>query len=141
MDPASAFGLAASVIAFVDFAWELVTGAAEIYHSPNGTSDKNARLEDVIDDLESLAESLQNGATVKTRAEKKIKRLAQDCQADAEELLDLLSKLRATNRRSVWSSLMAKWKSLLKKEEIADLKGRLQEYRSDILLNLTIIIQ
>lgn len=142
MDPASALGLAASVLTFVDFAWDLVAGAAEIYRSPNGTSDENARLEDVIDDLESVAESLQDGGrSMKTRAEKKIKRLAQDCQEDAEELLALLSKLRAKNKRSVWSSLMAKWKSLLNKEEIAELKERLREYRSDIVLNLTIIIQ
>lgn len=142
MDPASAIGLAASILAFVEFSWELVAGTVEIYRSPDGTTDNNARLEDVIDDLESLVESLQSDVSVKTRTEKKIKRLAQDCQEDAETLLGLLSELKATGKkRSVWHSLTARWRGLVKKEEVTELKARLQDYRSEIMLNLTIIIQ
>lgn len=142
MDPASAIGVASSVLAFIDFSWKLIHGTVEIYRSPDGTSDENARLEDVMDDVKSLAESLQAGVSVRTKAERNIKRLAQDCQEDAEELLGLLSEMKVPGKRkTVWRSLGAKWMSILKKEKVTDLRSRLHDSRADLMLNLTLLLQ
>ncbi|KAJ4386171.1 hypothetical protein N0V93_009064 [Gnomoniopsis smithogilvyi] len=144
MDPVSAIGLASSIIAILDFSWELVAGTWEIYRSPDGTSDENAQLEDVIEDLKSLTDSLASQAQIpaKTTAENKIKRLAQYCQEDSQTLLDLLSGLRIVGkRRTIWRSLNSKWKSILKKNEVAQLKAQLQENRAEIQFHLTVMIQ
>lgn len=142
MDPLSAIGLASAIVAFVDFSWNLVTGTWEIYHSLDVAAAENARLEDVMDDLESLTQALEAKFPVKTKAEKNIQRLAQDCKQDAKTLKDLLDEMKATGRRRLFrKSLNAKWKSILNKDEVARLKSQLQETRAEIQLNLTAILR
>lgn len=93
-------------------------------------------------DLESLAQAVQAQVPVKTKAEKNIIRLAQDCQEDSETLLELLSSLKAVGmRKRLWSSLNAAWQTILKKSEVTQLKAQLQESRAEIRVNLTIIIK
>lgn len=142
MDPLSAIGLASAIVAFVDFSWNLITGTWEIYHSLDGVATENARLEDVTDDLESLTQALKADFPVKTKAEKNIKRLAQDCNEDAKTLKDLLNGMKAPGRRRLfWKSLNAKWKTILNKDEVTRLKSQLQESRAEIQLNLTAILR
>lgn len=142
MDPLSVIGLASAIVAFVDFSWNLVTGTWEIYHSLDGVVAENARLEDVTDDLESLTKALEADFPVKTKAERNIKRLAQNCKEDAKTLKDLLEEMKAPGRRRLfWKSLDAKWKSILNKDEVARLKSQLQESRTEIQLNLTAILR
>lgn len=142
MDPLSAIGLASAIVAFVDFSWNLVTGTWEIYHSLDGVATENACLEDVTDDLESLTQALEANFPVKTKAEKNIKRLAQDCKEDAKTLKDLLDEMKAPGKRRLfWKSLNAKWRSILNKDEVARLKSQLQESRAEIQLNLTAILR
>lgn len=142
MDAVSVVGLASSIIAFIDFSWELVAGTWEIYRSPNGSLDKNARLEDVVEDLKSLTKPLQIKVAVNTVAETKIERLARYCQDDSQTLLDLLSSLQLdVKRRTIWTSLNAKWKNILKKKEVAELKSQLQESRAEIQFYITIMIE
>lgn len=142
MDPLSAIGLASAIVALIDFSWNLVTGSWEIYHSLDGVAAEHARLEDVTDDLELLTQALKTDIAVKTKAEKNIQRLAQDCKEDAKTLKDLLDQMKVPGRRRVfWKSLSAKWKSILKKDEIAQLKAQLQESRAEIHLNLTAILR
>lgn len=142
MDPLSTIGLASAIVAFIDFSWNLVTGTWEVYHSRDGIAAENARLEDVTDDLESLAQALKADFPVKTLAEKNIQRLAQDCKEDARTLKSLLDGMKVPGtRRLVWKSLAAKWKSILKKDEVARLKSQLQESRTEIQVNLTAILK
>ncbi|KAI7788153.1 Vegetative incompatibility HET-E-1 [Diaporthe eres] len=135
-------GLASAIVAFVDFSWNLVTGTWEIYHSLEGVAAENARLEDVRDDLESLTQALEADFPVKTKAEKSIQRLAQDCKEDAKTLKHLLDEMKAPGRRRLfWKSLNAKRKSILNKDEVARLKWQLQDIRAEIQLNLTAILR
>lgn len=93
MDPVSAVGLASSVLTFVEFSWNLVGGAMEIYRSVDGTLVENARLDDVQDDLDSLSDLLSAQPTCKTRAERKIARVAKDCRADCKILQAFLKEM------------------------------------------------
>lgn len=137
MDPASALGLASAVVAIVDFSWKLLTGAREIHKSMEGGTAENAHLEDVTGHLESLMQVLTADVPVKTTAERNILHLAEECKKDAKALMDLLMELKVPGRRqSLWESLKAKWKSVMKKREVAQLKIRLQESRADIQVNI-----
>lgn len=89
----------------MDFAWNLVGGAVEIYRSLDGTLDENARLDDVQDDLHSLSDSLSVQPTCNTRAERKLARIAEDCRTDSETLANLLKEIAGPrNKRAVWQS-------------------------------------
>jgi hypothetical protein len=58
MDLISAVGFAASIITFVNFASELVSGASELYKSPTGHTAHNIHIENVINDLQDVADDL-----------------------------------------------------------------------------------
>lgn len=142
MDPVSAIGLASSIITFIEFSWELVAGTWEIYRSPDGSLNRNARLEDVIEDLKSLTKPLQAEVPANTGAEAKIARLARYCQEDSQTLLNLLCDLQSdVKRRTIWSSLNAKWKSILKKKEVSELVSQLQENRAEIQLHIIVMMR
>ncbi|KAJ0115527.1 hypothetical protein J7T55_010349 [Diaporthe amygdali] len=142
MDPVSAVGLASSILTFVDFAWSLLGGAVEIYRSVDGTLDENARLDDVKDDLDSLSDLLGVKPPCKTKAERRIARIAEDCRDDSNTLRDLLAEIAGgKNKRAFWRSLKASWSSIRSRKEIADLKVRLQEYRSEVLLHVTMLLR
>jgi hypothetical protein len=139
MDPVTAVGFAASILTFVDFAWNVVTGAYEVYKSPSGETVENAHLGNIIDDLRLVAEELDNAELSKGSHEKSLRRLAAKCSEVSEQLLNLLQKLRVKGSKTPWKSLKTKWLSLQKSDEIVELKDRLRDYRSQILLRLNMM--
>lgn len=142
MDPVYAVGLASAILSFVEFSWGLVSGTWEIHHTLDGITNENARLEDVMEDLGLLADALHSQVPVETQAEKNIARLAKDCQEDSKTLRGLLSSMKGTGkRRQVWKSLKASWRSILDKDEVAQLKSQLQGSRAEIQLNLITVLQ
>ncbi|KAJ4264312.1 hypothetical protein NW762_005508 [Fusarium torreyae] len=141
MDPVSAIGLASSIITFIDFGTELITGAIEIYRAPDGSSAADARLQDILNDLGDLVEELEKTFHAATKAEKNIKSLAQECGEDTRELKDILRGLKMAGRRTPWKSVKAKWMNMRAESRVEELKERLNEYRTDILLNLTLVLR
>ena len=142
MDPISAVGLASAIVAIIDFSWKLVTGTWEIHQSLEGITVENGHLEDVMGRLESLMQALQADIPIKTAAEWNIQRLAKECKEDAEILRALLMEMKVPGRRrSLLKSLDAKWKSILNKHEVAQLKTRIQESRDDIQMNLIALLK
>ncbi|PQE29503.1 Vegetative incompatibility HET-E-1 protein [Rutstroemia sp. NJR-2017a WRK4] len=139
MDPVIAVGFAASILTFVDFAWSVVTGAYEVYKSPSGETVENAHLGNIIDDLRLVAEELENAELNKGSHERSLRRLAEKCSEVSEQLLNLLQKLRVKGSKTPWKSLKTKWLSLQKSDEIVELKDRLRDYRSEILLRLNMM--
>lgn len=142
MDPVSAIGLASSILTFVEFAWGLIGGAVEIYHSVDGTLNENARLDDVRDDLDYLSGLLILQPTCRTRTERKIARVAEGCHADSKELQNLLKEIAGPkNNRAFWRSLKTSWLSIKNRKDVAELKSRLQEYRSEVLLHVALLLR
>ena len=141
MDPVTAVQLAAAVVDFTCLAWGLIRGTKNIYHSVNGTLGENERIEVVIRDLGRIARDLGRGTTGCTDPELAVKQLADDCKEESDKLLGLLKKLRIRGKITIWKSLKAKFLTLMSKEEIEELKQSLDYYRSEIKLNLILILQ
>ena len=51
MDPLTAVGFAANILAFIDFSWNVVKESYEIYQSATGATQENTHIETVISDL------------------------------------------------------------------------------------------
>jgi hypothetical protein len=141
MDPVTAIGLAASILNFVSFSWGLIKGTTEIYHSANGALEENERIEVVIRDLDRIAGDLGKGCTGSTSPELAVKELAEDCKEDSAKLLGLLKKLRVRGKVTIWKSLKAKFLTLMSKDELENLKERLDFYRSEVDTNLILILR
>ncbi|KAG6356861.1 hypothetical protein INS49_014735 [Diaporthe citri] len=119
MDPLTAFGLAANVVSFVSFASGLIKTTVELHRSGSDAEDDVLSLEKVYRDLETQSSELERTAHGNTppwvptpdecEAEKTVlavKRLAELCKGDCDELLQITDKLRL--RRG---DLGSKWKS------------------------------
>lgn len=142
MDPVSAVGFAASILTFIDFSWNLITGSCEVYRSATGMTIENAHTSDVINDLRGVSEDLEGGILGNSKHEKALIRLASECSELADELMNLLKKLkRDEKKKSMWSSLQVKWASMRKADEVTAMIERLREFRSEIMLRLSLMLR
>lgn len=136
MDPLTAIGLASNIISFIDFSWELITGAWSMYKSADGTTVENATLETIVTDLEKVSHKLVSDMKGTTQNEIALLRLAEECLKLSRQLSSTLRKLKASIGNSKWESFKIKWASMRKEKEIMSIESRLSNYRSQILLRL-----
>ena len=141
MDPITALGLASNILTFVDFATKIITGTYEVYKSATGTTDENAHIDTIIGDLREAADGLDSDLVGRTKHERALQELASKCEKLSNELLRLLEKLIVSGNHSRWKSLKVKVKSMRKEKEVAGMEKRLGEYRSQILLRLTLMLK
>jgi len=141
MDPISAIGFAASILTFIEFASKIVAGAHEVYTSASGTTEENAHIDTVITDLRETADSLDSDLIGKTKHEKALKELASKCEILSTELLTLLEQLRLSGKNSTWKSLKITLKSMRKEKVVGGMEKRLGEYRSQMLLRLSLMLK
>jgi len=80
MDPITAIGLASSILTFIECATEIVTGTYEVYHSVAGTTDENAHIEAVTEDLHEVTAHLSSNLAGRTKHEKALKDIGSKCE-------------------------------------------------------------
>lgn len=137
MDPLAAIGLASNIISFIDFSWELVTDAQDVYKSANGTTFENATLETIVADLEEISRHLMCDIKGTTQNEIALLRLADECLNISRQLSSILRKLKANvDKNSRWESVKIKGASMRKEKDIIALESRLSKYKSEIFLRL-----
>ncbi|KAL2869556.1 uncharacterized protein BJX67DRAFT_379106 [Aspergillus lucknowensis] len=121
MEALEAIGLASNIITFINFSYELVTGAWDVYKSGAGATSQNAALGTIVADLEDVSRGLQQQSSVKRcldslqiEAErlynenvKKLELLRTEVQEGLEQLRDMHGKSEwkqpAGNGESAWS--------------------------------------
>jgi len=139
MDPISAVGFAASILTFIDFSYQVVSGTFEVIKS--GSTVENAHLNVVINNLEDVTKHLSSRPVGSSKYEDALIALAKKCQEVAEELHKLLDKLGVDTKSFQWKSIKVALNSMWKKGEITNLEKRLEKYRSEILLQLVAILR
>ena len=135
MDPASAIGVAAGVIAFIDASYKIIKSADELYRSENGSTKENAQIGKIVEDLKEYSLDLSTSHNYTTKHERAIEALAKDCATLSDEIIEILERLKLS-KKSRRRSFAKIWSTKQKKNEIAALEGRLGEYRAQINLRL-----
>lgn len=103
---------------------------------------ENAHLDDVKDDLDYLSDLLGARLSCKTRAERRIASVAEGCRADSRMLRDFLREITVPrNSRAFWRSLKASRMEINSRKDVTELKDRLQGYRSEVLLQVTLLLR
>lgn len=138
MDPITAIGLASAIITFIDFAHKIVTGADELYK--NATTEENKHTENIVNDLDDAATDLTN-LPGKTKHEKALNNLAENCKDISRELHSLLKKLTVSGDHTKWKALKVAIHNVLKESEVTKLVARLDKYRGEILLQLSLMLK
>ena len=140
MDPLSAIGLAGTILQFVDFSSNLIAGTYEVYKSAEGTTAENADISAIVGDLYLLSDDLDFDLLGSTKHEKALKILAGKCRELSESLIVIVERLKVSGKSSTWKCLRVKMAALRKSQEIEYIERRLREYRSQILLRLTLML-
>lgn len=142
MDPATAFGVASSVLAFLDFSIKVVNGAVEIYQSTDGMTSETMHLENVARDMKTRTESMKQKTAARTVEEKSIVELAEKCFKISERMSGLLKEMKLKGgKHSKLGSLQAAILGKRRKKDVAELQRQIGEYRAQILLNLHLVLQ
>ena len=66
MDPLSALSIAASVVQFVDFSADLISGTYKIYNSGSAHSTEDSELQSITESLRTLNNELRQGIALST---------------------------------------------------------------------------
>lgn len=140
MDPLTAFGLAANILQFIDFGYLLISSAVEANSSVTGTTADNSDLLVTIGRLEEVSGQLKTSAPPSSEHEA-LHRLSHSCQTLSEELLRILRSLRVDKRGSARQSLSVAWRTWRKQGKITSIRSRLDEYRSQILLEINLLLK
>ncbi|KAL4407801.1 hypothetical protein CABS03_10035 [Colletotrichum abscissum] len=134
-----AIGIAAGIVAFLDFSWKLTTGANELYDSRRQVSRENARIREIIEDLRNYSFELQSEQLGSSRHEQALKALSTGCYDVCQELIAILDTLKA-RRNSRWAALRVTWAGMRQRKEVAHIEGRLAEYRMEINTRLLALL-
>jgi effector-binding domain-containing protein len=133
LDPLTALGLASNVVQLITFTGDLVAKGRDIYQSTDGGLVENLELEAITKSLQdlSLEVALPPGIPL-TKVERELQQLCDGCRKAADELLDVIQKLKAQGPHKRWVSFRQALNSVWKAEEIQALSIRLERYRRQI---------
>lgn len=160
MDPMTAFGLAANVVSFVSFASDLIKASVELYQSSADATGEVLSLEKVYVDLSSLSSRL--GLTCQQRIARNdarpwvpssdelevekavfaVKRLAELCKEDCDELMQITDNLRLKNggdAKSKWESFRVAMRKVRKAGDIERIEQRLHQRQATLTLHICTI--
>ncbi|KAI1449148.1 hypothetical protein F5Y02DRAFT_373322 [Annulohypoxylon stygium] len=138
MDPATAIGLACSILSLIDFSYKVISGTYKI--AKHGSTVEYDNVESVVQDLHTLTVGLQSHELKGTPPhETALKELASKCETLSKELSALLQTLKATEG-SRWDAIIVSLRSARKKAEVAKKRSMLAEYRSQVSVQLLALL-
>ncbi|KAF6815197.1 hypothetical protein CSOJ01_03649 [Colletotrichum sojae] len=138
MDPVTAIVLASGILAFVEISAKVISGTLEVARS--GSLAENAHVGAIVDDLQQAAGELKGRLPDHSRHAESLNSLASECRSVADELQGLLQKLKVECGSSKWKPINVTIRSMRKGGNVAQLEGRLEKCRSQILLRLMMIL-
>lgn len=139
MDPATAIGLACSILSLIDFSYKVISGTYKI--AKHGSTVEYDNVESVVQDLHTLTVGLQSHELKGTSPhETALKELASKCETLSKELSALLQTLKATEG-SRWDAIIVSLRSARKKAEVAKKRSMLAEYRSQVSVQLLALLK
>ena len=138
----AAFGLASSVLQFIDFGSKLTSSFWRLYTSSrNGVEEASCapNLQTMTSDLQNILNELVDPESGdRSHDDSELCKLAKDCQAQAVELQNLLSSLSmaGSGKFGKREALKAAFKVVWKEDEIKSLETRLDQFRQQLILHL-----
>lgn len=124
MEGLAAVSLAGNILQFIHTTRQLVSVGREVFDS--GTKNEYIELEFVAKEIRSQANRLKSSIQHETAsAENSLQSLAVKCQDVADQLLDMLAKLKVEDNSSKWRSFLQVLRTQWHEPEIDALRARL----------------
>jgi len=126
MDPATALGVAAAVVQFVEIGLKALALCKEIRDSDTDTIALHAELQQSTKQLGLI----QSGVTLDAFPQdtsRSIKQCSQECSATAVELQDLLSEIRAIAQKKRFGAARAAFRAMKDQKKIEKIQNKLEK--------------
>jgi hypothetical protein len=137
MEALAAVGLAGTVVQFIDFSVKLVSAAKQI--RDHGDTTETAQTSVLLHSTKELMANMQ-APTTSRLLDPALDALCKDCEEVAEELIAALDKLDVKGSqglRTVYKALKALWG----KEKILSIEQKLNGYRGQLILHVTVNLE
>ncbi|RWA06363.1 hypothetical protein EKO27_g8741 [Xylaria grammica] len=138
MDPLSALSVAAGVVQFVDFAFRLVSGTREIMKSRSGFACDVNTLDAIARDALGLSGALAASPSLAS-SNTTLQALVRECKTIADDLLAVLDKLRA-NEKKKWSCFVAAVRTVWSKGKVDEFVTRLGKVQTQISTHMHFLL-
>ncbi|KAM0721438.1 hypothetical protein Q7P37_002362 [Cladosporium fusiforme] len=139
-DPLAALSVAAAALQFIDFGMNIYGLYKEIRESAQGATEKNARLESLIKDLQTIQGMIQPftaTSDVSQRDVDAIEDFRRDCNKAASDLLKALQDLQPKKQKG-FDRLISAWRAYRARKKIASLHEKLEGRRKTFESALTV---
>lgn len=140
IDPVAALGLAGNIVQFIDFSCKVLHDTKSLYGSRTGASAENDVIEAISVDLINLNNALvapsEPGAIPDS-----IRSLASSCKGVAEEILEILNKIKVHGDHGKWKTFVQALRSVWKKEQIEELVKRMEKLRNETQYGLQLMLR
>lgn len=137
MDPLTAIGLAANILAFIDFGAKVISTAKDIHDSETGVTREDEARNNAAMEMKFFASKLllpsDSQLDIQDRA---LGRLAAECYALSERILALYEKIKLKDAHSKRQAVRAALKGKFYEKEKQDLQDALSHCRSQLHLQL-----
>ncbi|SPJ78513.1 related to small s protein [Fusarium torulosum] len=148
MDPITAFQVAGTVVAFVEFSYNLISETHSIYRSPDGNPTTVNRLSTIIDDLSDINDRVKHVLDVSTSrattaSDETLVRLCRESRDIATEIRTALTSLQAKGTSKLdhaKTSVIVALKSMWSRDKLANLEQRLQQIRSEMTMAMLVAL-
>jgi len=141
-DPLTALGVVGNLVQFVDFLMRLLGDAREIHKSAQGSLQENSDVETVATIIRNHQTKLRYQDHHNLRADDKtedsLEWLCSSCEEIADELLDVLSKLKVQGKRSPWKSIRQAIKNIKGKAAVTEICNRLKRFQEALEFNILV---
>jgi hypothetical protein len=152
-----AAGLASSIITFIDFSYKIVNGTVDVYKKSTTGTAADPHVSVIVKDLQDVTSDMmikfapvpaapaihgQLPAAVESKPHyRELQALAAKCKELSDQLLDILSGLeRKSDGIKVVRSFQAAWKTLRMSDQIGEIERKLDAYRVQLILRLSLIL-
>ena len=136
METPAIIGLVGNIVQFVDFSGKLISKSAELYRSSEGALAENSDIETAVNHLVLLNNKLKDTAI--TTGDSALQSLCKSCGTTADQLLAVLDKVKVKGKQDKWKSIRKALRSVWSKEEIEELGRRLERFRKELNLHVTV---
>ncbi|RYP50885.1 hypothetical protein DL768_003674 [Monosporascus sp. mg162] len=136
LDPLTALGLAGNLIQFTDFTAKVVSGTSAIYQSSADISIDNAIIESIAKDARSLSSLIQGIED----CPRELEELVVSCSKFAEDLLDLLAKLKIQGRKTKWKSFVAALKGIWDHNKVTSFLWKISKLQAQISCHIQALL-
>ncbi|KAI3320695.1 hypothetical protein HD806DRAFT_227574 [Xylariaceae sp. AK1471] len=140
MDPVSALAFASSIFATIDFSAKVLKGAYDIYKSGSDATEEEAQVKSVVEELQAATSTIEMGFGGSSPHEIALTNLAKRSALLSRDILKTLNSTRVQGNKSKWRILKASLKSAIKAGKIESLMKRVQSCRSEIILQLNLLL-